>query len=93
MSDLTDHMKPLAGIPRVRAVNPDGSVLAEGYYYYHVNRQVSPFDDSLKPEDIDQCIVSDGFADWNMPQSPRIQKVEPPTRIEIIPEPTLKEQK
>lgn len=29
----------LAGIPRVRAVELDGSVSAEGWYFRHVNRQ------------------------------------------------------
>lgn len=35
----------LAGIPRVRAVEPEGSVSAEGFYFRHVNRQPCPGDD------------------------------------------------
>ena len=81
MSDFNYKM-----IPRVRAVEPDGTVSAEGFYFCHLNRQPSPIGDSLKPEDIDECIVTDGFADWNLEPPVRILKVTPPTRIEIIKE-------
>ena len=81
MSDFDHKM-----IPRVRAVEPDGTVKAEGYYFRHINRQVSPIGDSLKPEDVDDCIVADGFADWNMEKPVQLFKITPPTRIEIIKE-------
>jgi hypothetical protein len=77
---------PLPGIPRVRAVDPDGRVLAEGYYAYHVNRSISPLGGCLKPEDVDQCIIFDGFADWNLPQQMKVMKITAPTRIEIVKE-------
>jgi hypothetical protein len=76
----------LAGIPLVRAVEPDGSVSAEGWYFLHVNRQPCPGDDRLKPEDVDECIVMDGSADWNLEPPVRLLKITPPTRIEIIKE-------
>lgn len=74
----------LAGIPRVRAVEPDGSVSAEGFYFRHVNRQPCPGDDRLRPEDVDECIVTDGSADWNLEPPVRLLKITPPTHIEII---------
>ncbi|MEE8739023.1 MAG: hypothetical protein SOI66_08990 [Bifidobacterium sp.] len=76
----------LAGIPRVRAVEPDGSVSAEGWYFRHVNRQPCPGDDRLKPGDVDECIVTDGDADWNLEPPVMLLKITTPTRIEIIEE-------
>jgi hypothetical protein len=73
-----------ASVPRVRAVEPDGTVSAEGFYFRHVNRQPSPIGDSLKPEDIDECIVTDGSADWELEPPVRLLKVTLPTRIEVI---------
>jgi hypothetical protein len=77
---------PLPGIPKVRAIDPDGTIVAEGWYAYHINRSISPLGGHLNPEDVDQCIISDAFADWNLPQAIRCQKIAPPTRIEIIKE-------
>ena len=33
--------------------------------------------DELKPEDCDHCIITDGFADWNMPRSIKVSKIVP----------------
>lgn len=85
MSD-TKTTPALAGIPRVRAVEPDGSVSAEGWYFRHVKRQPFPVDDRLNPEDVDECIVTDGSSDWNLEPPVRLLKITPPTRIEVIEE-------
>lgn len=39
-----------------------------GGYHKHIKRQIAPFGDELKEEDIQHMIIIDGFADWNMPK-------------------------
>lgn len=39
-----------------------------GGYHKHIKRQVAPFGDELKEEDVQHLIVISGFADWNMPR-------------------------
>lgn len=55
---------------------------AEGVYFKHYNRQVSPLGDELKPEDIDHLIIRSGFADWNMPRPIQAVPVNPATVCE-----------
>ena len=43
-----------------------------GGYHKHIKRQIAPFGDELKEEDIQHLIIIDGFADWNMPQPVRV---------------------
>ena len=50
-----------------------------GYYCKHIERQVCPIGDELKPEDIAHLIINDGFADWNMPRSLQGYDVDPVT--------------
>lgn len=81
---LPEGIDPMPGIPEVRVLDEDGREVFRGYYYQHVNRQVAPIRDSLRPEDVDHCVVHDDFADWNMPKSFRVTKITPPHRIEIV---------
>lgn len=81
---LPEGTDPMPGIPEVRVLDEDGKEVFRGYYYRHLNRQVAPIRDSLRPEDVDHCVVHDDFADWNMPQSFRATKITPPHRIEIV---------
>ena len=75
-SDLP-KTSPLSGIPRIRVYDKDGRKCAEGYYAFHKNRQLCVIGDELKPEDCDHCIITDGFADWNMPRSIKVGKIVP----------------
>ena len=50
-----------------------------GSYFKHIKRQVSPIDDSLKNEDIEHLMISNGFADWNMPRAITAILVNPNT--------------
>lgn len=81
---LPEGIGPMPGIPEVRVLDEDGREVFRGYYYRHVNRQVAPISDSLRPEDVDHCVVHDDFADWNMPKSFRATKITPPHHIEIV---------
>lgn len=58
---------PLAHIPRVRYTDADGRI-HEGWYAFHVNRQLSPFESYPKARDCEHRIVRDNSADWNMPR-------------------------
>lgn len=80
----TNTINPLPGIPRVRVLDEEGNQIMSGYYMHHINRCLSPIGDSLKEKDVDHIVLSDSFADWNMPQSVRLVKVTPPHTIEII---------
>lgn len=50
-----------------------------GSYFKHIKRQVSPIGDSLKDEDVEHLMISDGFADWNMPRAITATLVNPNT--------------
>lgn len=61
---------PLPQVPRVRYTDAGGRV--------HEARQVCPLgNDRLRPGDCMHLIVSDGFADWNMPRDVRVQAIDP----------------
>lgn len=62
-------------------VNPEYA-WAEGAYYVHHNRMVSPLGDELRPEDVDHVIIQSGFADWNMPRQLCAVPVDPDTVCE-----------
>lgn len=68
---------PLPQVPRVRYTDADGCA-HEGWYAFHEARQACPLGrDRLRPGDCQHLIVSDGFADWNMPRDVRVQAIEP----------------
>lgn len=68
---------PLPQVPRVRYTDADGRV-HDGWYAFHEARQTCPLgNDRLRPGDCMHLIVSDGFADWNMPRDVRVQAIEP----------------
>ena len=68
---------PLPQVPRVRYTDADGRV-HEGWYAFHRARQTCLLgNDRLHPEDCRHLIVSDGFADWNMPRDVRVQAIVP----------------
>ena len=82
---LPDDIDPMPGVPEVRVLDEDGKEVMRGYYCHHVNRQVAPLGvDRLRPEDVDHCVVYDGFADWNMPKPVKVDKITPPHRIELL---------
>lgn len=61
---------PLPQVPRVRYTEADGRV--------HEARQTCPLGrDRLRPGDCQHLIVSDGFADWNMPRDVRVRAIVP----------------
>lgn len=68
---------PIPGIPRIKVYSKDGKLLAEGYYAFHINRQPCIMGDELKPDDCDHCLITDGFADWNMPKKLEVKKIVP----------------
>lgn len=55
-----------------------------GSYFKHIKRQVSPIDDSLKNEDIEHLMISNGFADWNMPRRIEAILINPDTVGQFI---------
>ena len=55
-----------------------------GSYFKHIKRQVSPIDHSLKNEDIEHLMISNGFADWNMPRAITATLVNPNTVGQFI---------
>lgn len=68
---------PLPQVPRVRYTDAGGRV-HEGWYAFHKARQTCLLGhDRLRPGDCMHLIVSDGFADWNMPRDVRVQAIEP----------------
>ena len=68
---------PLPQVPRVRYTDAGGRV-HEGWYAFHEARQTCPLGrDRLRPGDCQHLIVSDGFADWNMPRDVRVQAIVP----------------
>ena len=67
---------PLAHIPRVRYTDADGCV-REGWYSFHINRQLSPFEFYPKANDCEHRIVSDVSADWNMPRGMESARIVP----------------
>lgn len=68
---------PLPQVPRVRYTDADGRA-HEGWYAFHEERQVCPLrNDRLQPGDCQHLIVSDGFADCNMPRDVRVQVIVP----------------
>lgn len=68
---------PLPQVPRVRYTDAGGRV-HEGWYAFHKARQTCLLgNDRLRPEDCRHLIVSDDFADWNMPRDVRVQAIVP----------------
>ena len=62
-----------------RAKRTDNNKWVAGTYMRHVNRMPAPVGDDLKPEDIEDIMLFDGFADWNMPRSIQYVKIDPNT--------------
>lgn len=82
---IPEGIDPMPGIPEVRVLDEDGKEVMRGYYCRHVNRQVAPLGVArLRSEDVDHCVVYDGFADWNMPKPVKVAKITPPHRIEVL---------
>lgn len=77
MKDLDlPKTSPMPGVPRVRYADAAGNVV-EGWYAFHEKRQPCPMNDELAPDDCLHLIVSDSFADWNMPVDLRIVAIDP----------------
>lgn len=77
---------PIVNVPMVRVLNEDGKEVYRGWYMMHINRQTACIGDQLKESDVDHLVMTDGFADWNMPKDIRPIKVTPPHTIEIVEE-------
>ena len=67
-----------------KAKREDNNNWIEGYYMYHINRTLSPIDDSLKKEDIEHIILFDGFSDWNMHRDIKYVHIVPETLCRYI---------
>ena len=52
---------------------------AIGGYYKHVNRQLFPIGDRIRPKDINCWIIQPGYADWGFPRGVGVQEVDPET--------------
>lgn len=52
---------------------------AIGGYYKHVNRQLFPIGDRIRPKDINYWIIQPGYADWGFPRGVMVQEVDPET--------------
>lgn len=77
------------GVPRVRLVDGSGKELYRGYYFAYPEYQGYPIvADGEKPEEIPlvEGIVTYDPGDWGLSNTPRVLKVTPPHRIELIPE-------
>lgn len=67
-----------------KAKREDNNNWIEEYYMYHINRTLSPIDDSLKKEDIEHIILFDGFSDWNMHRDIKYVHIVPETLCRYI---------
>ena len=78
-----------ADIPRVRIIEPNGHVYAEGFYFEMPESAPYPMvRPGEKPDPIPtlHCVVTYNPGDWGMANTPRIIIVTPPHRIEVIEE-------
>lgn len=83
------YAKALKGVPRVRLVDGSGKELYRGYYFAYPEYQGYPIvADGEKPEEIPlvEGIVTYDPGDWGLSNTPRVLKVTPPHRLELIPE-------
>lgn len=81
------YAKALKGVPRVRLVDGDGKEIYRGYYWA-IPRTTYCFKqdyDRHGCEIVEGIVVCD-HGDWGLPNRPRLLKVTPPHRLELIPE-------
>lgn len=76
--------KPPVDVPMVRVIDENGNEVMRGWYYRHVKRQPAALDDMVRGNDVQHVVMSDAFADWNMPREPKATVITPPHRIEVI---------
>ena len=70
-------------VKRYRAKLLNGSREIEGYYVFHVSRQICVMGDCLKDDDVHHCLVFDSNADWNMPQKMQVAEIDASTMVEV----------
>lgn len=75
---------PSVDVPMVKVVDEHGNEVRRGYYFRWETRQLCPAGDKLVPEEVKECVVYSGFADWNMPREIQIMVVEEPNHIELF---------
>lgn len=71
-------------VPMVRVLDENGKEVLQGYYIYHIKRQLYPFGDTLEEEDVQHIVAVEGPADWGLPKKLELKLITPPHRIEII---------
>lgn len=78
---------------KFRGKRKDNGQWVFGGYHRWITRQICPIgDDNLEPEDIKDVIITDSFADWNMPKSMQAVEIFPETLGQYIgKDPTGKE--
>ena len=65
---------------KFRGKRKDNGQWVFGGYHQWITRQICPIgDDNLEPEDIKDVIITDSFADWNMPKSMQAVEILPET--------------
>jgi len=64
---------------KFRGKRKDNGQWVFGSYHKWITRQISPIGDSLKPEEIKDVIITDSFADWNMPRYMQATEIIPET--------------
>lgn len=62
-----------------RGKRKENSKWATGSFHIYETRQVCPFNDELKLEEIKYLIIRNSFADWNMPRTIESTEVDPET--------------
>ena len=83
------YAKAINGVPRVRLVDGSGKEIYRGYYFAYPEYQGYPIvAEGEKPEEIPlvEGIVTYDPGDWGLSNTPRVLKVTPPHRLELIPE-------
>lgn len=76
-------------VPRVRLVDGDGKELYRGYYFAYPEYQGYPIianGENQKEIPLVEGIVTYDPGDWGLSNTPRVLKVTPPHRLELIPE-------
>lgn len=83
------YAKALKGVHRCRLVDGSGKELYRGYYFAYPKYQGYPIiENGEKPKEIPlvEGIVTYDTGDWGLSNTPRVLKVKPPHRLELIPE-------
>lgn len=75
----------ITDIPKVRVYDGAGKTYSEGYYFEMPSRMGPGIYDNEPPKiPLSRCLVHYDQGDWNLPNYPRLSRVTPPHRFEVI---------